>query len=181
MLISYKTLYSILLGHFTLHFMSHFHQELFPQITICLIVCCCCSVAKLCTTLRCQTLVHQAHLSMRFSRQEYWSGLPFPSPPSPFSKRFSQKEDGTEQKTENIMPNLVSNHLNPSDFPRCLRGKYQDGKVGSEGVVRKLGSPREGRRGGSERVQISVNPRQHCIFTHISGKGGKTPERDGGE
>ena len=80
MLISYKTLYSILLGHFTLHFMSHFHQELFPQITICLIVCCCCSVAKLCTTLRCQTLVHQAHLSMRFSRQEYWSGLPFPSP-----------------------------------------------------------------------------------------------------
>ena len=82
MLISYKTLYSILLGHFTLHFMSHFHQELFPQITTCLIVCCCCSVAKLCTTLRCQTLVHQAHLSMRFSRQEYWSGLPFPSPPT---------------------------------------------------------------------------------------------------
>ena len=80
MLISYKTLYSILLGHFTRHFMSHFHQELFPQITICLIVCCCCSVAKLCTTLWCQTLVHQAHLSMRFSRQEYWSGLPFPSP-----------------------------------------------------------------------------------------------------
>ena len=79
-LISYKTLYSILLGHFTLHFMSHFHQELFPQITACLIVCCCCSVAKLCTTLRCQTLVHQAHLSMRFSRQEYWSGLPFSSP-----------------------------------------------------------------------------------------------------
>ena len=74
-LISYKTLYSKLLGHFTLHFMSHFHQELFPQITIFLIVCCCCSVAKLCTTLRCQTLVHQAHLSMRFSRQEYWSGL----------------------------------------------------------------------------------------------------------
>ena len=56
-----------------------FHQELFTQITICLIVCCC-SVAKLCTTLRCQTLVRQAHLSMRFSRQEYWSGLPFPSP-----------------------------------------------------------------------------------------------------
>ena len=26
------------------------------------------------------TLVHQAPLSMGFSRQEYWSGLPFPSP-----------------------------------------------------------------------------------------------------
>ena len=27
-----------------------------------------------------QTVVCQAHLSMEFSRQEYWSGLPFPSP-----------------------------------------------------------------------------------------------------
>ena len=26
------------------------------------------------------TAAHQAPLSMRFSRQEYWSGLPFPSP-----------------------------------------------------------------------------------------------------
>ena len=25
------------------------------------------------------TIAHQAPLSMRFSRQEYWSGLPFPS------------------------------------------------------------------------------------------------------
>ena len=27
-----------------------------------------------------QTVAHQAHLSMVFSRQEYWSGLPCPSP-----------------------------------------------------------------------------------------------------
>ena len=26
------------------------------------------------------TVAHQATLSMEFSRQEYWSGLPFPSP-----------------------------------------------------------------------------------------------------
>ena len=26
------------------------------------------------------TVAHQAPLSMRFSRQEYWSGVPFPSP-----------------------------------------------------------------------------------------------------
>ena len=26
------------------------------------------------------TVAHQAPLSMEFSRQEYWSGLPFPSP-----------------------------------------------------------------------------------------------------
>ena len=31
------------------------------------------------------TLAHRAPLSMGFSRQEYWSGLPFPSPKGEFS------------------------------------------------------------------------------------------------
>ena len=35
--------------------------------------------AQLCLT-PCDPIVHQAPLSMRFPRQEYWSGLPFPSP-----------------------------------------------------------------------------------------------------
>ena len=40
-------------------------------------------VAQLCPTdslLTPWTVVYQASLSMGFSRQEYWSGLPFPSP-----------------------------------------------------------------------------------------------------
>ena len=38
-------------------------------------------VPKLCRTLPTSwTVVHQASLSMGFSKQEYWSGLPFPSP-----------------------------------------------------------------------------------------------------
>ena len=38
-------------------------------------------VTKLCPTLATPwTVAHQAPLSMGFSRQEYWSGLPFPSP-----------------------------------------------------------------------------------------------------
>ena len=38
-------------------------------------------VAKLCPTLVTQwTVACQTFLSMGFSRQEYWSGLPFPSP-----------------------------------------------------------------------------------------------------
>ena len=38
-------------------------------------------VAKLCPILAIAwTVAHQAPLSMGFSRQEYWSGLPFPSP-----------------------------------------------------------------------------------------------------
>ena len=38
-------------------------------------------VAKSCATLATPwTVGHQAPLSMGFSRQEYWSGFPFPSP-----------------------------------------------------------------------------------------------------
>ena len=35
-----------------------------------------------------QTVPHQAPLSMGFSRQEYWSGLPFPSPEDPPNPRI---------------------------------------------------------------------------------------------
>ena len=38
------------------------------------------------------TVAHQARLSIGFSRQEYWSGLPFPSPgdlPDPGIERMS--------------------------------------------------------------------------------------------
>ena len=43
--------------------------------------CCCCLVATLCLTL-CDPVDSspQAPLSMGFSRQEYWDGLPFHSP-----------------------------------------------------------------------------------------------------
>ena len=45
------------------------------------ICCCCCLVAKSCPTLATPcTVAHQVPLSMRFLRQEYWSGLTFPSP-----------------------------------------------------------------------------------------------------
>ena len=38
-------------------------------------------VAQSCPTLVAPwTVAHQAPLSLGFSRQEYWSGLPFPSP-----------------------------------------------------------------------------------------------------
>ena len=39
------------------------------------------------------TAAHQAHLSMGFSRQDYWSGLPLPSPPWTIqSMKFSRPE-----------------------------------------------------------------------------------------
>ena len=51
------------------------YKDLFPS------RCCyCCLVAKACLTLVTQyTVAHQAPLSMGFFRQEYWSGLPFPT------------------------------------------------------------------------------------------------------
>ena len=41
---------------------------------------CACSVALVVSDLLWTLVAHQAPLSMGFSRQEYWSGLPFPSP-----------------------------------------------------------------------------------------------------
>ena len=43
--------------------------------SVCVCVCVCVLVTQSCPTLH-----SQAPLSMEFSRQEYWSGLPFPSP-----------------------------------------------------------------------------------------------------
>ena len=44
-------------------------------------MCCCYLLAKLCWTLVTPcTIAHQAQLYLGFPRQEYWSGLPLPSP-----------------------------------------------------------------------------------------------------
>ena len=40
---------------------------------------CACSVTQLCPT-PCDPMVLKAPLSIGFSRQEYWSGFPFPTP-----------------------------------------------------------------------------------------------------
>ena len=43
--------------------------------------CAACVLAQLCPTLwTLWTIAHQAPVSMEFSRQEYWNGLPFPTP-----------------------------------------------------------------------------------------------------
>ena len=47
------------------------------------------------------TVAHQAPLSMEFPRQEYWSGLPFPSPrglPNPGIKPASPALQGVSGK-----------------------------------------------------------------------------------
>ena len=63
------------------------------SVCVCVCVCVCVlllSRVRLFATLR--TVAHQASLSIEFSRQEYWSGLPLPSPeklPNPGIKPWS--------------------------------------------------------------------------------------------
>ena len=72
-----------------------------------------------------RTIAHQAPLSMGFSRQEYWSGLPFPPPgdlPNPGieprslalqtdslpSKSWGKKLPNTKDFTKNMRTNTIS-------------------------------------------------------------------------
>ena len=61
-------------------------------------------VAKSCPTLATPwSVARQAPLSMGFSRQEYWSGLPFPSPgdlPNPGIKPWSPALQADSLPTE---------------------------------------------------------------------------------
>ena len=47
---------------------------------VCVCVCVCVLVVHSCLTVTSWTIGGHAPLSMEFSRQEYWSGYPFPSP-----------------------------------------------------------------------------------------------------
>ena len=74
------------------------------------------SVAKSCLTLVIPwTVACQASLSMKFSRQEYWSGLPFPSPgdlPNPGIKPWYRALQGDSLLTELLgKPKDVNNFL----------------------------------------------------------------------
>ena len=62
-----------------LHYRLHKHKVLmqsFKQLLLQLSLCCVCSVVS--NSAVPWTVARQAPLSMGFSRQEYWSGLPFP-------------------------------------------------------------------------------------------------------
>ena len=55
------------------------------------------------------TAAHQAPLSMGFSRQEYWSGLPFPSPgdlPDPGIEPGSPALEADSLTSEPLLTNM---------------------------------------------------------------------------
>ena len=50
------------------------------------------------------TVAHQAPPSREFSRQEYWSGLPFPSPGEKWTKESNKENRGDDRKHD---PNTI--------------------------------------------------------------------------
>ena len=84
-----------LLGYLLLLLQSHFSR------------------VRLCETP--QTAAHQAPLSLGFSRQEHWSGLPFPSPMHESEKRkWSHSVLFDSQRPHGLQPTRL---LRPWDFP----------------------------------------------------------------
>ena len=61
------------------------------------------------------TVAHQAPLSMGFSRQEYWSGLPFPSP---VIVQASAKKRKERKKRKGLLYRTALPFLAPSFAPR---------------------------------------------------------------
>ena len=57
---------------------AHTYTCMYLYICMLLLLLSCFSRVQICATP--QTAAHQASVSLGFSRQEYWSGLPFPSP-----------------------------------------------------------------------------------------------------
>ena len=81
---------------------------------------CCYAVAKSCLTLFVSPLAiaHQASLSMGFSRQEYWSGLPF-APPGDLPRSGIKPES----------PALACGFLTTEPSEKPLMGEYKQAKL----------------------------------------------------
>ena len=87
------------------------------------------------------TVAHQTPLSMRFSRQEYWSGLP-----------FSSLEDLFDPRIEPRSPALQANSL-PSEPPR----KPKNTGVDSPSIIQG-NFPTQGSEPGSPALQADSLP-----------------------
>ena len=97
------------------------------------------SPVRLCATP--QTAAHQAPLSLRFSRQEHWSRLPFTSPMHESKKwKWSRSVMSDSSRPQGLQPTRL---LRPWDFPgkstgmgcHCLLQGRTLGKVKSESEV----------------------------------------------
>ena len=83
-----------------------------------------------------RTAAHQAPPSMRFSRQEYWSGVPLPSP-SDLTTQIIQNEEtkcwynSTNSTTDSIQISAVSPQLSLKEYFKeyISSGEFQTHKI----------------------------------------------------
>ena len=76
---------------------------------------CCCHFSRVRLFATPQTAAHQAAPSLGFSRQEHWSGLPFPSPMHESEKwKWSHSVVSDTQRPHGLQPTRL---LRPWDFP----------------------------------------------------------------
>ena len=83
-------------------------------IDVCVCVCVCVLVTQSCPTLYDPwTVAHQAPLSMGFSRQEYWSGLPFPPP-------WDLPDPGIEPRSPALQADSLPSEPPGSSYVLCI-------------------------------------------------------------
>ena len=126
---------------------------------------CVCAVALSCPTL-CEPMgcAHQASLSMGFSRQESWSGLPFPSPavygvlikPSPWRTGWDVLSETKEQDHPLVCPDQARPGLGSPVGSRSPRGPLEMGRL-AQGC-REL----PGRGGGGLGLAFPAPPPSHA-------------------
>ena len=89
-------------------------QKLCVCVCVCVCVCACaCAVTQSWFFVTPWTAAHQAPLSMGFSRQEYWSGLPFPSPgdlSNPRIETMSLESPANESESHSVVSNSLQPH-----------------------------------------------------------------------
>ena len=94
-------------------------------------MCVCVLVAQLCLFATPRTIARQASLSMEFSRQEYWSGLPFPPPeklPNPGIEPWSPSSQAYSLPFE--LQGSLNRIIQISNYLKCKWIKYQSTEAG---------------------------------------------------
>ena len=67
------------------------------------------------------TVTHQTLLSMDFSRQEYWSGLPFPTPGDLSDPRIEPSPLESPALTGRFFTTVPPEIMSPQEFSEILR------------------------------------------------------------
>ena len=97
--------------------MKEEHTVTEMPVCVCVCVCVCVSHSVMSDSATPWTIVHQAPLAMEFSRQEYWSSLPFPSPgdlPNPGIKPGSPALQADSLRSEFIACIFQAQRQTPS-------------------------------------------------------------------